>query len=71
MKNMKEIEAQRVKHQAPSRATNAHIAEEEQNGKRKRTKRKKERGNESPTQLPRTIQSPPTTLKDHTVSLFF
>ena len=33
--------------------------------------KKKEIGSESPTQLPWTIQSPPTMRRDHTVSLFF
>ena len=61
------IEEQRVKHQTPSSATDALIGDEDQNGKQNRTKRKT--GSRSPTQLPRTIQSPPTTCRDHTVSL--
>ena len=40
------------------------IGNEEQNVKQKRTKREKQSC--SPTQLPWTIQSPPTTRRDHT-----
>ena len=45
---MKGIEARRVKHPAPSRATDALIGDEEQNGKEKRTKRKKEGADPQP-----------------------
>ena len=69
-KKRKGIEAHRVRHPTPSQATDALIGDEEQNGKRKRTKRKK-RGVGPPTQLPWTIQLPPTMRRDHTVSLFF
>ena len=64
----KEIEAQRGKHPTSSRVTNALIGDEVQNGNQKRTKRKNESG--SPIQLPWTIQSTPTTRRDHMVSLF-
>ena len=58
-----------MKHPIPSRAIDAFIGDEEQNGKQKRTK---ERNREwSPTQLPWTIQSPPTTRRDPTISLLF
>ena len=66
-KKRKGIEAQRVKHPNPSRVTDAPIGDEKQNGN-KRTKRKR---SGSPTQLPWTIQSPPTTRRDNTVNLFF
>ena len=39
---MKWIEAQMVKHPTPSQATDALIGDEEQNGKQKKTKRKKQ-----------------------------
>ena len=63
----KGIEAQRVRHPTPCQATDALTGDEEQNGKQKRTK-KKETRSWSPTQ--QTIQSPPTTRRDPTVSLF-
>ena len=40
-KKRKGIETQRVKHPTPSRAFDALLGDEEQNGKQKRTKRKK------------------------------
>ena len=63
----KGIEAQRVKHPTESWANDALIGNEEQNGKRNK---KRETVDESPTQLPWTVQSP-TTCRDHTVSLYF
>ena len=42
MKKRKGIEAQRMKHPTPSRAIDAIIGDEEQNGKQKRPKRKKQ-----------------------------
>ena len=59
----------RVQYPTPSQATDALTGDKEQNGKQKRTKRKTWSG--SPTHLPWTIQSPPTTRRDHAVSLFF
>ena len=41
-KKRKGVEAQRVKHPTPSQATDALIGDEEQNGKQKSTKRKKQ-----------------------------
>ena len=64
-KKTKRIEAQRAKHQTTSRAIDAFIGDEEQK------KQKRKEGSGSPTQLPWSIQSPPTTYRDHTVSLFF
>ena len=43
VKRKKGIEAQRVNHPTPSRATDVLIGDEEQNGKLKRTKRNRER----------------------------
>ena len=63
------IEAQRVKHPNPSRANDALIGEEEQNGNR-REKTNKQTYSGSPTQLTWTIYSPPTTRMDHMLGLF-
>ena len=64
-KKRKGIEVQRVKHPTPSRAINGLIGDEKQYGKQK-----KETESGTPTQLPWAIWSPPTTCRDHTVSLF-
>ena len=58
-----------MKPTTPSRETDALIADEEQNGKQKGIKGKKQ--GTGPTQLPWTTQSSPTTGRDHTASLFF
>ena len=68
-KRRKDIEVQRVKRPTPTWAADALIGIEKQNGKWKRTKERNK--NWSPTQLPRIIQSPPKTHRDHMVSLFF
>ena len=44
MKERKGIEAPRVKYPTPSRATDALIGDEEQNGKQKKLKKKRNRG---------------------------
>ena len=56
-----------IKYPTLSRATVALIGDEEQNGEHKKSKRKKQ--GVSTTQLSWTIQSPPTTRRNHTVSL--
>ena len=61
----KGIEAQRLKHSTPSQATDVPRGDEEQKGKRK-----EETESGSPTQLPWIIQSPPTTRRHHTMTLF-
>ena len=48
------------------RPIDAHIVDEEQMGKKRRKKQ-----SESPIHLPPALQSPPTTRRDHTVSLFW
>ena len=48
-KKRKGVEAERAKLSTPSQATDAHIGDEEQNGKQKKSK-KKEIGSGSPTQ---------------------
>ena len=64
----KRIEAQQAKPR-PSIPANYALIDEEQTGKEERTK--KETGNWSPTHLPWSLRSPPTTYRDHTVSLFW
>ena len=49
LKKRKGIEALRVRHQTPSRATDALIGDEEKNGKQKRTKRKKQGAGPQPS----------------------
>ena len=66
----KGIEAQRVKRPTPSRATDALIGEEENKKGKQEKEKQTETENGFPTQLPWIIQSPPTTHRDHTVSLF-
>ena len=51
------------------RHSDALIGNEEQKGKQEN--KKKEIGSGSPTQLPWTVQSPPTTRRNYTVSQFF
>ena len=63
------IEVERVKPSAPTQVIGALKEEEEQNENRKKNK-KKETKNRAPTQLPWTIQLPPTTRRDQPVNLF-
>ena len=49
VKERKGIDALRVKHPTPSRAIDALTGEEEQNGKQKRTKRKKQGAGPQPS----------------------
>ena len=62
------IEALEVKLLTPSRAIDALIGDEEQNGKQKKGKKVKETG--SGPLIPWIIWSPLTTLMDHTLDLF-
>ena len=63
----KGIDAQRMKHPIPSQTTDALIGDVEQNGKQKREKKNKQGADQKPW----SIQSPPTTPRDHMVSLSF
>ena len=67
-KKRKGIKTERVKPSTPSQAIDAHIGDEEQNGKQKKNKKKKRSG--SPTRQPQTIWSPLMTHMNHTVGLF-
>ena len=63
VKKKKGIEARMVKLSTKSQATDAHIGDEKQNGKRKKNK-EKETESGSPIRLPRIIWSPITTRMD-------
>ena len=65
-KKRKGIEAQRVNPVTPSWAVDTLIEDEEQN----RTEDRRKKQSKSLTQLPMTIQPPPATHRDHTMSLF-
>ena len=54
-KKRKGIEARKVKHPTPSRATDALIGYAEQNGKQKRTKRKKQGAGPLPATLDHSV----------------
>ena len=64
MKRWKKKKDRATEGETPTPAIDALIGDEEQTGKKEET----ESG--SPTQISWTIQSPPTTLIDHTVGLF-
>ena len=68
-KERKGTEAQKAKTPTPTRVIDALIGDGEQNEKQKNKKKETVRG--PSTQLPWTLRSPPTTRRDHTVSLFF
>ena len=67
-KKKKDIKAQRTKRPTTTREIDALIGDEEE---QKAVERKRKTRRWTLTKLPWTIRSPPTTRRDHTMSLFF